>query len=307
MKNFSPIYASILALLLTAPFSGCGGGGGGGGASGSGTLKIAVTDAPVDTASSVTVEFTGVEIQPAGGERIEFDFLEPPYVPLGPKTIDLLALSGGGSEGILDVTLPAGRYNWIRLTVNAEKDTLDSFIVIDAVPHSLWIPSGSQTGLKLNRGFVVPANGTVDFTIDFDLRKSVHNPTGQEDNYFLRPTLRIVDNTEVGSIAGTVAEALVTDASCTSGNSVYVYDGSGVTPDDVGGAGAEPVTTALVELDGGSGNYEYKAAFLTAGVYTVAFTCQAGDDDPVLDDAIVFVGAVDATVTAGTTTTVDFL
>jgi hypothetical protein len=68
--------------------------------------------------------------------------------------------------------------------------------------HELTIPSGMQSGLKLNRGFDVPAGGSADFTIDFDLHKSVHM-TGS-GSYMLRPTLRMVDNIMVGSISGTV-------------------------------------------------------------------------------------------------------
>ena len=64
-----------------------------------------------------------------------------------------------------------------------------------------------QSGLKLNRGFDVPAGGSADFTIDFDLHKSVHM-TGS-GSYMLRPTLRMVDNIMVGSISGTVGASLV--------------------------------------------------------------------------------------------------
>jgi hypothetical protein len=68
-------------------------------------------------------------------------------------------------------------------------------IVVDVggVCHELTIPSEVKTGLKLNRGFVVPAGGSANFTIDFDLRKSVHLPMSGTD-YLLRPTLRLADN-----------------------------------------------------------------------------------------------------------------
>jgi hypothetical protein len=63
-----------------------------------------------------------------------------------------------------------------------------------------------------------------------------------------------------------------------------------------------------------SGNYEYKATFLPVGPYTIAFTCQAADDvvpdpdNPQLDadDAIQFTAGVDADVTNGQVTTVNF-
>jgi hypothetical protein len=212
------------------------------------------------------------------------------------------------------VNLSAGRYNWIRLKVEAGCDTVDSYITINNAQHSLWIPSSNQTGLKLVEGFIVPAGGTADFTIDFDLRRSVHKPEGLSqgqgggcpDNYRLRPALRLVDNTEVGSITGTVDPSLINDPLCTTGNVVYIFEGEGVIPDDVDGQDPEPLTSAQVEYDPDTGEHEYRAAFLSPGSYTMAFTCQAGDDDPDSSDNIDFKGTTEVTVSAGQVTTHNF-
>lgn len=293
-----------------APFAvlcflvGCGGGGGGSGG-GTGTLTLSITDAPIDGASAVVVEFTGVELKPASGGRVVFDFDTP-------RQIDLLALQGNDSTPLLDgVEVPAGDYNWIRLKVNASRGTLDSYVEReDTTKEPLFIPSGEQSGLKLHSGFTVAQGSIADFTIDFDLRKSVHDPVGQE-GYFLRPALRLVDNLEVGSISGTVSESLVTDAGCTNGpnhdygNAVYLYVGHGATVDDVGSAN-EPLASALVSFDEDSGEYRYEIGFVAAGPYTIAFTCQAADDAPDVDDDIAFVGAADVDVTAGADTQHDF-
>jgi hypothetical protein len=281
------------------------GGGGGGGDNGTATLTLSIKDAPVDGASAVVVEFTGVELKPAGGGRVMFDFATP-------RQIDLLALQGNASTPILDgVEVPAGDYNWIRLAVNAERGVLDSYIELEGgAMESLFIPSGAQTGLKLHTGFTIAQGSIADFTIDFDLRKSVHDPEGQPD-FYLRPTLRLIDNLVVGTVRGTVAPELVTDASCTNGanhdmgNAVYLYAGVDAAVDDVGSP-AEPLTSVLVELDEGSGDYVYEVGFVAEGDYTVAFTCQAADDDPATDDDIAFVGAANVSVTANQETTHDF-
>ncbi len=62
-----------------------------------------------------------------------------------------------------------------------------------------------------------------------------------------------------GAIVGTVDPSLVPDG-CTP--AVYVYEGSGVTPDDIDTDvnTPDPVTTATVKLD--NGTYSYKAAYL---------------------------------------------
>lgn len=296
MTNRKLLIAPTLALATL--LSACGGGGLSGDSEASGTMSLGITDAPVDSASRVVVEFTGVELRRSAGAPITVTFDTP-------RQIDLLALTGGDSELLLDeLSLPAGDYQQIRLQVNAGLEASDSFIELDdGSLHPLFIPSGNQAGLRTNRPFVVPAGGRADFTIDFDLRKSVVAPSGLDGAYILRPTLRLVNNVEVGTLAGTVSATLASTEACTP--VVYVYSGAGVTPDDVGSP-TEPVTTAQVELDAASGEYRYRAAFLAAGSYTAAFTCQASADQPETDDDIEFLTTADTSVSAGQTTELAF-
>ncbi len=54
----------------------------------------------------------------------------------------------------------------------------------------------------------------------------------------------------------------------------------------------------------GATQFDYRAAFVPAGTYAVAFTC--GDDDPTSDDALTFSPAQNATVQPNLITTIDF-
>jgi hypothetical protein len=303
------IGASFLALLLVA----CGGGGGDGGSSATGTLDLAITDASVDAAKAVVVEFTGVQLQHAGGERVDFDFVDASDNP-EPRQIDLLALTGGTTELLLDgVTLTAGDYSWIRLKVNAERGVIDSYIdLLDGSRHSLYVPSGAQSGLKLNRGFNVPEDGMASFTIDFDLRKSVHKPSVLEADYILRPTLRLVDDNTDGALRGTVT-GFESEADCNDNleniGAVYVFDDTDAV-DDLDGTG-DPVTSAKVPNDGVNA---YTVAFLPEGDYRIAFTCDADIDDNEKDadtepgdGPVDLVGETVVTITAEKTTEHDFL
>jgi hypothetical protein len=279
-------------------------------------LSLQITDGPVETAKHVYVQFSGLELHAVDGQRTTLYYCQDPAdatlttisedpctTPAAPKRFDLLALNSGNADFLLeDFTLPAGRYNWIRLMVDTDgEDDSCIVLVVNGECEELTIPSGAQTGLKLNRGFDVPAGGNADFTIDFDLRKSVHvTGTGE---YMLRPTLRLADNSMTGAIAGTVDPSLV-PAGCTP--AVYVYEGNGVTPDDIDTDPntPDPVTTATVKLD--NGIYRYKAAYLEAGSYTIAFTCDAAADDLMLNDALTFSGATTLPVTAKTVTVHNF-
>ena len=293
------VLGAILCILVLGMLAACGGGGSDSPDSPAfGRLTLRITDSPVTSAKRVVVEFTGLEIKPrsAAGPEV-FDF--------APRQIDLLALDGGGSEILLsDELLPAGEYEWIRLKVNAGRDASDSFIELDdGAIHPLFIPSGNQTGLKLIRGFVIGAGSTHNFTIDFDLRKSVIHPQGLGDPYLLKPVLRLVDNLEVGAIEGTVATPLVVDGCMPA---VYLFTGADMVPDDIGSA-TPPLATTAVNLDDATGIYRFKVAFVPAGPYTLGFTCAADDDAAETDDTVTFAAPINATVTAGQTTMVEFL
>ena len=310
MKYYSRLIKCLTVTSIAALLVACGGGGGDESAS-TGSLSLSVADAPVDMADVVVVEFTGVELQHSGGDRIIFDFTTESdgVEPDGPCVvdptacqIDLLALTDGASEFLLkDEVVPSGKYNWARLLVKAELGVRDTYIMVGGMEYEMIIPSGAKSGLKLNRGFVVPAGGEADFTIDFDLRKSVNNPEGLTymgaDVYKLRPTLRTVDNAEVGVLMGNVDSALITDG-CSG--AVYVFN-AGATPDDEDGDDGDPITSGLLKDD-----YSYKVPYLAEGEYLAAFTCDAEIDLAGTDEAVVFSSESPVTITAGQNTTQNF-
>jgi hypothetical protein len=269
-----------IALASLAAMTGCGGSSND---AATGTLNLSITDGAIDSAKNVFVTFSGVEV---GSEQFDFDT---------PKTIDLLDLQGVTSAPLLEgVELEAGSYQGMRLKVVTEGDQ-DSYIVLDnGSEHELEIPSGATSGLKLNRNFDISANGTVDFTIDFDLRKSIvftKATPGKSESYKLRPTLRITDNSEIGHVTGLVAGDLLSSA-CGDNDSyaVYIFNGHDATPEDENSTSVSensPVASSLLNNDEADSRYEI--GFIDAGDYTLALTCTADLDDPDVDDDLAFV------------------
>lgn len=311
-----------MAFALALALGGCGGGGGGdSSASTDGRIILNVTDAPVDDLYEVWVTFDKVVIQPSddGLARLEYE-IDPPMA------IELKALGEGVAAQLIDEPIPAGDYSWIRLEVLEYPDTFVYETEDDAVADLrtlLDCPSCSpdQSGLKLNHPFTIEAEGIAEFTIDFDLSKSITDPVGL-DGYKLRPTLRIVD-VDVAStyFAGTVTDEQTEDppaidvlASC----AVYVYEGADVVPDDNciadpdvdatacdAHSGVQPYTSADLETTETEGVYTYQTGYMYEAAYTVTLAC--GEDAADADDDLTFIGTTTVDPADAGANTVDFI
>lgn len=289
----SDLFKILSISSFVMALSACGGGSSGSGDAQTGSFSLDVTDAPTTEFEKVLITFTGVTIKPVDGDAVVFDFESP-------KELDLLQLQGGVSAPLLEgVEIVAGDYEWIRLTLN--EDELRAYKTGSDSEYKLFVPSGGQTGLKLVRGFTVTQGGENNFTIDFDVRKSIVNPKGASNgaDYFLKPALRLVDNLEVGSLSGDVDYGSINQntnlAACDYEGSVYIYEGENTTPVDLNvNLDNNPLMVVPVEKNLDTGLYDYTAAFLKAGDYTVSYSCQADDNEGT--DAIEFIGTQNVTV-----------
>jgi len=224
-----------------------------------GRVSFQITDAPVLDAKEVYLAVSGLTLHgPDGEQSIQIDDGENGYV-----RFPLMTLAGDVSaELFTDVELTAGRYQWVRLNLVTEED-LDTYVELTGGGvHELTLPS--TTGLKLNRGFTVPANGSVSFTLDVDLQKSL---VLSNTDYHLKPVIRMVDNVEVGHIAGTVESALCS----TESMAVYMMKGENAEPVDISPDAEPDMVAPVVE-----GNFAF--GFVEAGIYTLALACNPVDD-----------------------------
>lgn len=247
---------------------------GGGSSTSKGSLSVGITDMPVDDAERVVIAVAGLAVKPEGGAPEVLEIFEPAV------SIDLLDYQNGQVAVLLDAEpFEAGRYEWLRLIVDASDNESDSYIVIDGGECELRIPSGAESGLKMNRPIDLSAGEHVALTIDFDLRKSIKAPTGPQGDacltgYTLRPTLRLADNSKVGAITGDVDFTLDQSYLSDCDPHVYVFqeaiDLANITD-------KEPVSMVGVFVREGEVIGSYQAAFLDPGEYTVGYRCDPSD------------------------------
>ena len=304
MSILARVGPSFAALAAAAVASACGGSGN---SPATGRVSVSLTDMPVDHADEVVIAVSGVAFKPEGSAPEQ-------VVDFSPRSINLLQYQNGQTAVLLQNTpMEAGRYQWLRLIVDTEPNVRDSYIVIDGQECELNLPSGAETGLKMHRPIDVPSAGSLALTVDFDLHKSIHAPPGQASGacatgYALRPTLRLVNDAEAGAIGGTVSFASGTVPPDCKPN-VFLYEGS-ASPDDSEDETAtspdvDPLVVVSVEIPGGAVTGTYQAAFIPAGSYTAAFSC---DEDTEADEILTFVptDGVPVTVDNNLISTVDF-
>lgn len=263
-----------------------------------GFLSLGVSDGPVHDATKVCITFDEIELK--SGSETTVIALDPP------RKVNLLAFQGANAAPlVIDEEVTAGDYQWMRLGIDAVRgsnggggdtggvdcDGDASYIVMeDGGIFNLYVPSGSNTGLKLVSGFTVPVNGSPDFTAEFDLAKSVTAPPGLDPDVVLRPVIRLVNNLDVGTLTGIVDTDLATAEGCEP--SVFVF-ADGITPNPIGidddpestqTDPNDPVATAMVDEqtnNDGSVTWNYTIGFMLAGDYEAAFTCNGSDFEPV--------------------------
>ncbi|MBU6469730.1 MAG: DUF4382 domain-containing protein [Gammaproteobacteria bacterium] len=299
MLRYVPILLLLSFLSLVA---GCNS------SSDNGLLSLSLTDAPVDGATNVVVDITAIQAIPQNGSPITYTLPQP-------QQIDLLQLQQGVSTPLVnDWSLPPGQYIGLNVFVSADPSVTDSYIVLNdgnqyplvplqpVNPTSCGLPCANTAELSVNTPFTVSSNENGAYVIDFDARKSVLPPaTPGGTQYLLQPEGRMAAILDSGNLIGIVPNSLITPG-CTP--AVYIFAGANATPTDIDNYAppvTQPVTEQAVILNNNTGDYVFTGAFLPAGTYTLAFTCEAALDNPGTADNITFTFTGSVPVAAQTT------
>ncbi len=194
MNTLNSIFNKTLAVILAigmVAFAGCSIDS----TPGMGTLEVKLHDAPADF-DEVNIFIERVEVNNTTNEEEGWQVISEPN-----QQYNLLELTNGVFEVIGETELEEGFYPQIRLILSRDNNN----VVVDGEVHDLFIPSGAQTGVKLNVDAEIEEGFTYTLLLDFDALRSVHK-TGQSPvlDYILKPVIRATNEAVTGNIGGVV-------------------------------------------------------------------------------------------------------
>jgi hypothetical protein len=173
-----------------------------------GRLLVKLTDDPfpTDLVSQANVKITKIEIRKAQSE-LEGN----PFIVLSEETFiyNLLELRNGITADLVDIEVPAGDYDLVRLYVDSAGIQLK-----DDREFGLKVPSGSETGIKIfiDPSISVVGGLTAELVLDFEVSQSFivqgdpYSVAGI-NGFIFTPVIHAANASTTGSLDGTVKDS----------------------------------------------------------------------------------------------------
>lgn len=168
---------------------------------GSANLTVRMTDAPGDY-DAVYIDVQDVRVKMETEAEFEGEVDSEGWVSLDnveTGVYDLLTLTGGVTQLLVDADVPAGYVSEIRLVLGTENS-----VTVDGEKKPLNTPSAQQSGLKLKVNQDLEAGENYAYLLDFDVDESIV-ATGN-GGYNLKPVIRINAEANAGVVTGTVID-----------------------------------------------------------------------------------------------------
>lgn len=236
-----------------------------------GTLKISVTDAPVDAHNVKAVNLIILNVEGLqGGEWKAFRNFE---LPVG---INLLAYAGGKSASLVDQFNAPGEYEGIKLSLNIPNrnsslivNPQSTIVFKDGSSKPIYLPEGAAPEMIIEKSFGISSRGLTDLTIDIDVRKSIRlNDAGE---YILIPVVRVVNTNETGHI-----EMKIMNKTISSSIVAYAYRNGEFSSNEIN-ATTEGVSFPKAITSAAVGKQKVSFGFLEEGSYELIFVKHSTD------------------------------
>ncbi|MBT8185967.1 MAG: DUF4382 domain-containing protein [Eudoraea sp.] len=247
-----------------------------------GKLIVQLTDAPfpTDDVAEANVTVFKVEVRYKGEQseaettEVEGELSEDKgfiIVSEEEKDVNLLELTNGVTETLVNTEVPAGGYDLIRVYVKGV-----NVVLKDGTEYDLKVPSGDASGIKIfiKPELLVSGGLTSDLLLDFDVSRSFvpKGSPGAITGFNFKPVIKASNMTIAGTLAGLVSETIEEVTTAVKGAQVTVFDGE------------EVVTSTFTDAEGG-----YTIMGLEAATYSITVD-KEGYDMKTLDKVVITAG-----------------
>ena len=251
-----------------------------------GRLTVQLTDAPFpfDLVAEANVTVFKVEARKVDDENDDEDEMDEdndmedednsPFITLMEEEIqvNLLELTNGVTETLVDTEIPAGTYDLVRVYVKGV-----NVVLTDGREFDLKVPSGEQTGIKvfIKSGITVVGGLSADLLLDFDVSRSfvakgnLNTPAGIQGFNF-KPVIKACNLSTAGTLTGVVSTMEDTDELFLEGAQISVMAADTLN------------TSGFTNEDG-----QYAILGLEAGTYQVFAALEGYVNSDTLDVEIV--------------------
>jgi hypothetical protein len=148
-----------------------------------GRVQVLITDNPLDDFAEANVTIRRVELLgvDGSGESMLYVLTDTP------QEFNLLDLRNGVTAPLAEADIPVGRYNQVRVVVDEEARVH----MVNGESHILKVPSGAQSGIKINfPHFEISSDDDlITLTVDFDVEDSFVR-AGSSGMYIFKPVVK---------------------------------------------------------------------------------------------------------------------
>ncbi|WP_019669764.1 DUF4382 domain-containing protein [Eudoraea adriatica] len=229
-----------------------------------GRLTVQLTDAPFpyDLISEANITIFKIEARLQEGSMEEEDPEEQEggnsFIVLSEeeREVNLIELVNGLTETIVDIDVPVGSYDLIRIYVKGV-----NVVLTDGTIFDLKVPSGEQTGIKvfIDPSILVSGELSADLLLDFDVSRSFIPKGSSKDvsgiiGFNFKPVIKASNLTTAGTLSGLVSTIEDEESIGLEGATVTVFETGTL----------DPIMTAPTDDNG-----NYTIMGLDAGSYDV--------------------------------------
>ena len=229
-----------------------------------GRLTVQLTDAPFpyDLISEANITIFKIEARLQEGSMEEEDTEEQEdgnsFIVLSEeeREVNLIELVNGLTETSVDIDVPVGSYDLIRIYVKGV-----NVVLTDGTTFDLKVPSGEQTGIKvfIDPSILVSGEVSADLLLDFDVSRSFIPKGNSKDvsgiiGFNFKPVIKASNLTTSGTLSGLVSTIEDEESIGLEGATVTVFETGSL----------DPIMTAPTDDNG-----NYTIMGLIAGSYDV--------------------------------------